>query len=77
MMYILFTDLDYVSTSLEFTFNVGHPANSPLSLTIGTIQDTLVELPETFSVTATSTDSNVVITPSSATVTIMDDDSKM
>ena len=46
-----------------------------LSQVVGTTQDTLVELNETFTVSA-SDGSGIFITPGAITVTIIDDDGK-
>ena len=75
-VYILFfIASDFDSSALTFTFSSGQ--TDPMSQVIATTEDLLVELEETFSVIASSADSNVMITPSSETVTIMDDDRKM
>lgn len=74
-MYILFTASDFDSSALTFTFSSGQMVPSQSQM-IATIQDDLVELDETFSLTV-SGGSNVMINPSSETVTITDNDSKM
>ena len=70
-----FTAADFDSSALTFTFNSGQMVPSQ-SQVIATIEDILVELAETFSLTA-SDGGNIMINPSSETVTIIDNDGKM
>ena len=65
--------MDYVVTSSDLTFN---SAASSQTVTISILEDNSVEGSETVIVTLTSTDLAVIRNPSSASVTIEDNDSK-
>ena len=65
--------MDYVVTSSDLTFN---GATSSQTVTIPILEDNSVEGSETIDVTLTSADPAVILNPSSASVTIEDNDSK-
>ena len=70
---ILAATVDYVVTSSDLTFNA---TTSSQTVTIPILDDNIVEGSETIIVTLTSTDSAAILNPSSASVTIEDDDGK-
>ena len=65
--------MDYVVTSSDLTFNA---ATSSQTVTISILEDSLVEGSETVIVTLTSADPAVILNPSTASVTIEDNDGK-
>ena len=65
--------MDYIVTSRVLTFNA---ATSSQTVTILILEDRLFEGSETIIVTLTSTDPAVILNPSSASVTIEDNDGK-
>ena len=62
-----------MSVSMELTFNSG---DTNQTVTIPIVGDNVVESTESFSVSLTTGDSAVNLSPSTTTVTIQDDDSK-
>ena len=62
--------LDYVFTSSDLIFDV----TSSLTVTIPILEDIVFEGSETIDVTLTSTDPAAILNPSSASVTIEDND---
>ena len=65
---------DYTSVSTDLTFNSGTTNQTVMIPIVG---DNVVESTESFSVSLTTGDSAVMLNPSTATVTIQDDDSKL
>ena len=65
--------MDYVVTSSDLTFDA---ATSSETVTIPLLEDDIVEGSETIIVTLTSADPAVILNPSTASVTIEDNDSK-
>ena len=65
--------MDYVVTSSDLTFNA---ATSSQTVTVSILEDSLVEGSETVIVTLTSADPAVILNPSTASVTIEDNDGK-
>ena len=65
--------VDYVVTNSDLTFDA---ATSYEAVTISILEDSLVEGSETVIVTLTSADPAVILNPSTASVTIEDNDSK-
>ena len=65
--------MDYTVTSSDLTFDA---ATSSQTVTIPILDDDIVEDSETIIVTLTSTDPAAILNPSSATVTIEDNDGK-
>ena len=65
--------VDYTVTNSDLTFGA---APSSLTVTISIVEDNTVEGSETIIVTLTSADPAAVLNPSSASVTIEDNDSK-
>ena len=63
--------LDYVVTSSDLTFNA---TKSSQTVTIPIHEDDIVEDSETITVTLTTADPAAILNPSSASVTIEDDD---
>lgn len=74
----LHTDLDFTNTTQIAFFPVGSSVGEQRCINILLNDEVLVEVPESFSVTADSNDPNVLFTPGGnvATVTITDNDSK-
>ena len=74
----LHTDLDFTNTPQPAIFPVGSSVGEQRCISILLTDDVLVEVPESFSVTADSNDPNVLFTfgGNAATVTITDNDSK-
>ena len=70
-LYIFTEDEDFLSNTQSFTFNTGDPTPC-IDITI--VQDPDLENCETFDILISTTDSNVFPSPSTATVTIYDDD---
>ena len=70
---ILAATLDYIVTSSDMTFNT---TTSSQTVIIPILDDNIVEDSETIIVTLTSTDSAAIVNPSSASVTIEDNDGK-
>lgn len=73
------TAADFTTTPQTVVFPIGSvPGQPPQCIDIPITDDVLVELLESFSVTATSTDPNVEFSPggNQAVVTITDNDSK-
>ena len=66
--------VDYTVTSSDWTFNT---TTSSQTVTIPIIEDDTVEDSETIIVTLTSTDPAAIVNPSSASVTIEDNDGKL
>ena len=64
---------DYTSVSMNLTFNNG---NTNQTVMIPIIGDNVVESTESFTVSLTTGDSAVNLSPQTTTVTIQDDDSK-
>ena len=64
---------DYMTVSMDLTFNSG---NTTQTMMIPIVGDNVVESTESFSVSLTSADNAVTLSPSTTTVTIQDDDSK-
>ena len=71
--YIYAATMDYIVTSSDLTFNA---TTSPQTVTIPILEDQIVEGSETIIVTLTSADPAAILNPSSASVTIEDDDGK-
>ena len=65
--------VDYVVTSSDLTFDA---ATSSETVTISILEDSLFEGSETVIVTLTSADPAVILNPSTASVTIEDNDGK-
>ena len=65
--------MDYVVTSSDLTFDA---ATSSETVTIPLLEDDIVEGSETVIVTLTSADPAVILNPSTASVTIEDNDGK-
>ena len=63
--------LDYIATSSDLTFNA---STSSQTVTIHIREDDIVEDSETITVTLTTADPAAILNPSSASVTIEDDD---
>ena len=70
---ILAATLDYVVTSSDLTFNA---TTSSQTVTIPILEDNIVEDFETIIVTLASADPAAIVNPSSASVTIEDNDGK-
>lgn len=66
-----FQSYDYYSRPQTFSFSAGESANY---LTVSTIEDTLVEPDESFTVSLSSANTAALFTDSSATLTILNDD---
>ena len=64
---------DYTSVSMDLTFNSGNTARTVMIPIVG---DNVVESTESFTVSLTTGDSAVLLSPQTTTVTIQDDDSK-
>ena len=64
---------DYMTVSMELTFNSG---NTSQTVMIPIVGGNVVESTESFTVSLTSADSAVTLNPSTTTVTIQDDDGK-
>ena len=62
---------DYTTVSMDLTFNSGTTTQTMMIPIIG---DNVVESTESFTVSLTSADSAVTLSPSTTTVTIEDDD---
>ena len=62
---------DYTGVSRQLSFQ---PGGTELCTTINIINDVILEDSETFSVQLTATDQAVILNPSSATVSIIDND---
>ena len=71
--YIYAATVDYVVTSSDLTFNA---TTSSQTVTIPILEDTLFEGLETIIMTLTSADPAAILNPSSASVTIEDNDGK-
>ena len=65
--------VDYTVTNSDLTFDA---ATSCLTVTISIVDDNTVEGSETIIVTLTSTDPAAIINPSSASITVEDNDGK-
>ena len=65
--------VDYIVISSDMAFNA---STSSQTVTIPILEDSLFEGSETIIVTLTSADSAAILNPSSASVTIEDDDGK-
>ena len=65
--------MDYIFTRSDLTFNT---TNSSQTVTIPILDDNIVEGSETIVVTLTTADPAAILNPSSASVTIEDDDGK-
>ena len=65
--------MDYTVTRSDLTFNA---STSSQRVTIPILEDDIVEGSETIIVTLTSTDPAAILNPSSASVTIEDNDGK-
>ena len=65
--------MDYIFTSSDLTFNA---TTSSQTVTIPILDDNIVEGSETIIVTLTSADPAAIVNPSSASVTIEDNDGK-
>ena len=65
--------MDYVATSSDRTYNT---STSSQTVTIPILEDNIVEGSETIIVTLTSADPAAIASPSSASVTIEDNDGK-
>ena len=70
--------MDFTNVALPTLFPAGSSVGERRCVNIPLNDDTLVEVPESFSVSADSNDPNVLFTPGrdTATVTITDNDSK-
>ena len=64
---------DYTTVSMDLTFNAG---NTSQTVMIPITGDTVVEGTESFTVTLTTGDSAINLSPPSTTVTIQDNDSE-
>ena len=64
--------VDYTVTSSDLTFD----APSPQTVTISILEDNIVEGSETIIVTLTSGDPAAILNPSSASISIEDNDGK-
>ena len=64
---------DYTSVTRGLTFNSGTTTQTVMVPIVG---DNVVESTESFTVSLTSADSAVTLSPSTTTVTIQDDDGK-
>ena len=65
---------DYTPITMQLTFSDAMPSQTvPITIT----GDDMLEGPETFNVTLTSSDNAVTVDPMSATVHIVDDDGKL
>jgi len=64
---------DYTAITMQLTFSDAMPSQTVLITITG---DDMLEGPETFNVTLTSSDNAVTVDPMTATVDIQDDDSK-
>ena len=64
---------DYTTVSMDLTFNAGTTTRTVMIPITG---DTVVESTESFTVSLTTGDSAVMLSPSTTTVTIQNDDSK-
>ena len=62
---------DYTTVTMDLTFNSGNTARTVMIPIVG---DNVVESTESFTVSLTSADSAVTLSPSTTTVTIQDDD---
>lgn len=65
---------DFISTSDDLLFLPIGPTESCVQIVL--LEDSIVENDEVFSVVLESTDPDVVLSPTSARVTIVDDDGK-
>ena len=68
----LHTDGDYSGLPVTVTFLTGD--TEPRATNIAIVDDDLVEMTETISLQATTTDANSMISPNTATVFIIDND---
>ena len=66
---------DYTSVENVLTFSPG--VNESCTTIIPIVDDSVLESDEVFSVTLSTTDSDVSLDPASATVTILDNDGKI
>ena len=64
---------DYTEVSVQLSFQ---PGESEMCTAISITNDAILEDSETFSVQINTTDQAVILNPSSATVTILDNDSE-
>jgi len=60
-----------VAVAMTLTFTIG--STTPQSVPVTIIDDPIVEGSESFSLTLTTTETNVTVNPASATVNIQDD----
>ena len=69
---ILFTEpLDYIAITAELTFD---PNNSRACVSIGLVDDSLLELTEEFQVSLSTDEEQVIVSPERAVVSIIDTD---
>ena len=66
---------DFFFTSSILTFPAGD--NNPKCISPSVLTDMILEINETYLLNLTTTDSDVILDPSSTTVTIVNDDSKL
>ena len=73
LFFILSASVDYIFTSSDLTFNA---TTSSQTVAIPILEDDIFEGSETVIVTLTSADPAAIVNPSSASITIEDNDGK-